>query len=465
MTAVIPETSEELEELLSDGSKVAALVKAGQFAETIKAYAKKQAEGANGELTAQLKEAMQAGYADFLRDSRADGATGGPAIPHGYSGAATARPGLAAHQLAAAARQKLYSRKALGAGLDAEEYGRDWGSYLNALYGKGSADDSSRVQFRDRLRKMRNAMSERVPSEGGFLVPENLRSDMLMLSLEQAVVRPRARVIPMNSLTVPYPTVDDPSHASSVFGGVIGYWTAEAAALTESAPSFGRVLLEARKLTGYTEIPNELLEDSVEALDQFFREMFPEALTFFEDNAFINGSGVGEPEGIINADCLVSVTRTTSSEVQFADIAAMYPRMLPQSLNRAVWICSPAVIGQLLQLVLISGSTPVAPPLWLQSMNAANGIQYTLLGRPLIVSEKVPDLGSKGDIMFVDFGYYLLGDRQAMQVSSSTDYKFQNDITAFRVIERADGRAWLRSALTPANGSSSTLSPIVALAA
>jgi HK97 family phage major capsid protein len=89
----------------------------------------------------------------------------------------------------------------------------------------------------------------------------------------------------------------------------------------------------------------------------------------------------------------------------------------------------------------------------------------SLLGRPLVVTEKVSALGTQGDLSFVDFGFYLIGDRQAMSATSSEHYKFNQDVTAFRIIERVDGRPWVQSAITPANGSTNTLSPFVQLQA
>jgi HK97 family phage major capsid protein len=87
----------------------------------------------------------------------------------------------------------------------------------------------------------------------------------------------------------------------------------------------------------------------------------------------------------------------------------------------------------------------------------------TILGRPVEFTEKVSSVGTAGDINFVDFGYYLIGDRQAMQAQTSTEYKFGNDKTAVRVIERVDGTPWIKSAITPRKGSN-TLSPFVKIA-
>jgi HK97 family phage major capsid protein len=88
----------------------------------------------------------------------------------------------------------------------------------------------------------------------------------------------------------------------------------------------------------------------------------------------------------------------------------------------------------------------------------------TILGRPVIFTEKTPALGTSGDINFVDLSYYLIGDRQQVRVDSSEHFLFQNNQVAYRIIERVDGRPWLQSALTPHNGSSATLSPFVQIA-
>lgn len=477
----IPSTSQELEELLHDDTRLNQLLAENQWPDFVRAYTRNQLEARGGELARQTLAAQQTGIQDYARTLADSAPTGDGGEDGEYRGRDRAREIIRAEAAemrgansrislrAAARRQRLYNKRALGSALNGHAAAASFGTLIrNVLATKKQAGATAVEEFSATFEgALRNAMGERVPSEGGFLVPEVLRSDLLMLALENAIVRPRARVIPMDSLRVPYPTVDDPSHQSSVFGGVVGFWTEEAGALEDSQPAFGRVVLDAKKLTAYTEIPNELLQDSGQALDQFFDDMYPEAIAWFEDLAFMLGSGVGQPLGMYNATCAVSVARALAGAIQFSDIAAMYSRMLPQSLNRAVWLCPPDGIQQLLTMSNIvtvgETSTPIAPPLWLQAMSAAEGVQYSILGRPLIVTEKAPALGDVGDLAFIDWGYYLLGDRQVMHVANSDQYKFQNDLTAFRVIERVDGRPWLRSALTPANGSENTLSPVVKL--
>lgn len=302
------------------------------------------------------------------------------------------------------------------------------------------------------------------PSDGGFLIPEILRAELLRVALEKAIVRSRARIIPMDSLTVPFPTVDSTSNVSSVFGGVIGFWTEEGATLTESQPRFGRIELRAQKLCLYTEIPNELIMDARPSLEAFVSDIFPEAIAWFEDVAFFIGGGVGEPLGFLNAPASISVTRTGGgAAIEWPDIVSMYSRMLPQSLDRAVWIISPDTIPSLFQMTLTGGTSPVL----LGGGGFPSGSvtpPMSMLGLPIVVSEKARAVGTAGDVNLVDFGFYLIGDRQTMSAAQSQDFRFQNDLTAFRVTERLDGRPWLQSAITPQNGGA-TLSPFVKLAA
>ena len=354
--------------------------------------------------------------------------------------------------------KKLYNPQAIGAKHD--KAFATITDYFLSISDHAHKDDA----LSNKLGTLKNAMSSVKPSDGGFLIPEVLRAELLRIALEKAVVRSKARVIPMDSLTVPFPTVDSTSNVSSVFGGITGYWTEEGATLTESKPRFGRVELKANKLTLYTEVPNELLQDSLPSLEAFIGEIFPEALAWFEDIAFFIGGGVGEPLGFLNADATIYVDRAGSSTdtVVWADVVNMYARMLPQSLDRACWIVSPSVLPQLLTMTVGAGTSAV----WIGGGNFPSGVQappMSMLGLPLIVSEKAKAMGTPGDINLVDLSFYLLGDRQAMSAKQSEDFRFNQDVTAFRVTERLDGRPWLSNAITPQNGGD-TLSPFVGLA-
>jgi HK97 family phage major capsid protein len=443
----IPNTPAQLEAMLEDPDSIRSLFAHKEdFAEFISRYARTVLDK-DQSIATQVREETQRVLASWLKEQ----------VPEGIG-----RPdmqlatGIVAHHQPARSNG-LYNPRAMGARIDAEF--ANSADYFRTIWHNTQHDAPTQAK----LGRIRNAFSSTVPSEGGFLIPENLRADLLSVALESAIVRPRARVIPMESLRVPFPAIDETSRVSSIFGGLVGYWTEEGAALTDSSATFGRIVLDAKKLTMYTEVPNELISDSVISFQGFIDQMLPEALAFYEDDAFINGSGVGEPLGFLNANAAVSVTKETgqaASTVVWENIVKMYSRMLPSSLGRAVWICSIDTFPELATMALSVGTGGSA--VWLN--NGAAGPPMTILGRPVVFTEKTPTVGTVGDINFVDLGFYLVGDRQVMSATSSPHYKFGNDKTAYRVIERVDGRAWMNSAITPASGSTNTLSPFVKLA-
>lgn len=454
----IPTNEAGLEDWLGDQSKMTILATQGgqQFGEFITAYARMRADK-DLTVATQVREQTQIVLAEWLKNQANN------PDAEGYV-ARPSRPNLTPENVLAESRINraggLYNPKAMGAKVDkdyastAEFFGTIW----------HQANRTAAVQ--DKLQRLRNAFDSTVPSEGGFLIPEVLRSELLRVALETGIVRSRARVIPMETLRVPFPAIDATSNASSVFGGIVGYWTEEGAALTESQASFGRIVLDAKKLTAYTTVPNELLSDSVISFQAFIDQIFPEALSFYEDIAFLKGSGVGEPLGMLNPTngAIVTVAKEAgqaTGSIVWENIVKMFARMLPGSLDRAVWVCSIDTFPELATMALSVGTGGSA--IWLN--NGAAGPPMTILGRPVVFTEKAPGLlGAQGDISFVDFGYYLIGDRQVMSAMSSPHFKFGNDQTAYRIIERLDGRPWLQSAITPQNGGP-TLSPVVQLAA
>lgn len=452
-TLTVPRNADELEEMLGDTSNYAKIAETPDtFKNFILDYAKNQ-QGDGTDLQRQIETETQRQLANLLRendvkDSERDAIKRLNLDPQ-------TRPAtmMTSHRQATA-----YNPKAVGAALD--------GKFENAAdYFRHAWHLNRDPQQRAKMEDIRNAYSSVVPADGGFLVPETLRSQLLQIALESSVVRSRATVVPMETARVPFPMIDSTTNVGSVFGGMIGYWGEEGAALIESNPKFGRAELDAKKLTGFALVPNELLQDSLISFAALIETLWPQALAFFEDLAFMAGSGVGEPSGFLGAGNSASVAVTKESgqaadTIVVENVIKMYSRMLPSSLARGIWVCSPEAIPELYTMALSVGTG--GGPVMLT--NVAGPAPMTIFGRPLVVSEKAGRLGDRSDLSFVDLSYYLIGDRQQMSADSSTEYKFGNDQTAFRIIQRVDGRPWLKSAITPANGGP-TLSPFVEIEA
>ena len=467
-TLQIPTRPEELEEFLGDPSNVRNMMtEPGRFKEFIQVYARAIVDKDN-DLKRQIQDQVQIGLADFMRENGMGGARLNLSNAH-------ENPKIDMRKVSHG-KGAAYNSGSFGARLEREikkEGGEDLmfestSEFFQAIWPRyETLKNSGRLGAkRSAALRIQNSFGSEVPADGGFLIPEILRSEILQVALEDAVVRSRAQVIPMDSLRVPIPMIDVTSNVSSVFGGVVCYWTEEAAQLVESQASFGRVVLDAKKLTGYAEVPNELLADAP-AFGSFFDTIFPRAIAWFEDIAFMTGTGVGEPLGFVNCPASVQVSAQSgqaTKTIVWENIVKMYARMLPTALGRAVWIASIDTFPQLATMALSVGTG--GGPVWMGNYTNPGTATppVTILGRPVYFTEKTPALGTTGDISFVDLSYYLIGDRQIMQSMSSEHYKFQNDKTAFRVIERLDGRPWIQSAIIPHNASGNTLTPFVQLA-
>lgn len=446
MTTAIPTKPEELEELLADNKKVAGFLKGGgTFKDLATAYAANFAKQDKGETDAQIEAQVQLAVHNMLKNA-------------GFQAKKVGKINLNAIS-EDNGYHKLYNPKAVGAPLDGVF--PDLTTFLQTVWNqKANPFKTANAEAYQTLLDYQ----ESIPSEGGFLVPEEFRGELLRMSLGDSIVRPRARVIPMASATLRFPKIDETSRVSSVFGGVVVYRTEEGAELAESAAAFGSIKLEATKQTALAHVTNELVRDWG-AFGVFINEIFPEAISFYEDVDFLTASGAGEPLGALapQNSALIEVAKEggqAASTIVWENVIKMYARMLPSSISRAVWIASPDTFAELATMALVVGTGGSA--VWL--VDGTGTPVLTLLGRPVIMTEKAPAaLGTKGDLSFVDFGMYLIGDRQEMRVDSSEHVKFTSDKTTYRVIQRNDGRPWLESALTPRNNSA-TLSPYVQLA-
>jgi len=371
----------------------------------------------------------------------------------------------------------LYRPDAPGAALDGQPWAKSWGHFIRALLDE---DDLSARKFiagvmdgNARAARPQNAgMAGRSPSQGGFLVPESLRAQVLAY-MTAPVVRPHAMVLPMGSLRLGMPYLDNPSQASGAqaLGGMTFAWAAEGAAITPTAPEFGKAVLEARKAAAYLQhVPDELIDDAAGAIGDYLVRVIAMGYAWFEDDFFIQGSGVGEPQGLISAPCAVGIDRTTANAVTFLDVVAMLKALHPAAKQAGLtpgvestsWLLSAAAFDQVLELYYNPSGSEVVPPSGWLSLGDGYQVGPSLLGLPLRVTDHQPALGTTGDVILADLGNYLIGDRMEMTVELSRDGDgFADAATNFRVRARTDGRYWIQSSTTTEAGQ--TVSPVVVL--
>lgn len=315
-----------------------------------------------------------------------------------------------------------------------------------------------------------DGLQEGVGPDGGFAVPTEFRNTLMMDTIEASKFLDRTTKIPMATNQIAIPTIIDASHASSVFGGIIIYRPAEGAAITKSKPKFGKVELKLSKLAALIYMTSEILEDSPISMEPLLNGMFSQAMAFQMDEDIINGTGVGQPLGILNAPSLVTVDKTGSQAgdtIVAENIIAMWARLMSRSHGSAIWLANQDCFPQLASLEQAVGTGGSTAGLLQTATSGVTGAPLmTLLGRTLELTEHSQTLGDKGDIMLADFRQYLVGQKSggAIKTATSIHLKFLEDETAFRLTMRYDGQPWEKQALTPKH-SAATLSSFIALQA
>lgn len=295
---------------------------------------------------------------------------------------------------------------------------------------------------------------------GGFLVPTGFSPDLMKLDPEADPMAGKVTVIPMGNPIIKIPARVDKNHTTSVAGGLTWSRRPETVAGTASRMEVEQIQLQASSLFGLSYATEELLQDSPISFSAVLAAGFADQYTSHMVNERINGTGVGEFEGILASPALVSVAKESGqapATIIYENIVKMRSRCW--GYGNAIWIANHDLAPQLMSLVPPTAAA-ISSLIWQPS--AREDRPDMLLGRPLIFSEYAKTLGTQGDLILGNWKEYLEGTYQPLQNDESIHVRFVNHERCFKFWTRNDGRCWWRSALTPKNGTN-TLSPFVVL--
>lgn len=303
--------------------------------------------------------------------------------------------------------------------------------------------------------------SEGVGADGGHAVPPDFRDEILSKIGEEDSIYGRTDQLISSTNTMQFPTDEDAPWST---GGITAYWDGEGVVATQSKPLLQQKTVQLNKLRVLVPVSDELLEDAP-AMGAYLRKKAPQKMRFKIDLAVVQGTGSGQPLGILNSGCLISVAKEsaqTADTVVFNNITKMWSRMYSPSRATSVWLINQDIEPQLLTMSFegTSSSVPAYMP--------ANGLSATpyatLMGRPVLPTQACETLGDKGDIILADLGQYLTASKSGgIRAETSIHLWFDYDMTAFKFVIRLAGQPWWSAALSPRDGSN-TLSPFVTLA-
>ena len=356
------------------------------------------------------------------------------------------------------------------------------GEQLQMIARAGKGNNDARIKLREieRVEIERRGVpaggSEQVPSDGGFLVYPDFSQEIMVIAHETGEVYKLGRKLPLSEATnaIKVPGIDEQSRVDgSRWGGVRMYWQNEADTLTGTKPKFRLIELVTKKLTGLYYATDELISDA-RLLGGIVSQAFGEEVGFKLDDAAINGDGAGKPQGVMSANCLITISAVpnqVTKTVVFQNVTSMWYRLHARSRKNAVWFVNQDVEAQLLQMSLpvgtggssvVAGVAPLGPQIYTPPgwMGNATGM---LFGRPVIAIEQCQTVGTAGDIILADMSQWVYVDKGDVQQATSMHVRFLTDEMTFRWIYRVDGQPIWHTALTPFNGTN-TQSPFIALA-
>ncbi len=309
-------------------------------------------------------------------------------------------------------------------------------------------------------------LGEAVGSDGGHLVPSDFATKIYARMYDDTSLLARTDIYTINSNRIELPRLDETSRVTgSRAGGVQAYWADEADTVTATKPKYGKCVLSLHKLFARGRSSDELLEDSPIALEQFLFKHFGDEINFLVNNSLINGTGAGQPLGILNADCVVSVSKEAgqaAATVNATNILKMWSRMWARSRANSVWLINQDVEPQLYSMQIgtgVANQVVYMPPGGLSAAPYA-----TLMGRPVLPVEYCSTLGTVGDIILWDGSQWVSAVKSGGPKNAvSMHLHFDTDEMAFRTTYRLDSQPWWSAPLTPFKGSN-TQSPAVTLA-
>ena len=294
----------------------------------------------------------------------------------------------------------------------------------------GRASDAYRAgmltALRTNFRQVSNVLQEGVDADGGYLVPEEYDRRLIQTLSEENIMRRLGHVITTSGEHKINIAATKPAAA----------WIEEGGALQFSDATFAQILLDAHKLHVAIKVTEELLYDSAFNLESYIIEQFGKALANAEEDAFLNGTGVGQPLGLFAEVGGGHVAGTLSAALKADDVLGLIYELKRPYRKNASFIMNDKTVAQIRKFKDNNGAY-----IWQPSYQA--GEPDRILGYSVHTSEYVPE----NAIAFGDYSYYNIGDRGTRSFKQLTELFAGNGMIGYVAKERVDGKLILPEAV------------------
>jgi len=294
--------------------------------------------------------------------------------------------------------------------------------------GKASNEykDAMLAALRSNFKRVNNVLQEGVDTDGGYLVPEEYDSRMIDVLKEENIMRRLGHII----------TTSGEHKINIAATKPAASWIEEGGALTFGDATFAQILLDAHKLHVAIKVTEELLYDSAFNLEKYIIEQFGKALANAEEDAFLNGDGVGKPLGLFAETGGGTVADTLTGAIKSDDIIGLVYALKRPYRKNASFIINDKNLAVLRKLKDNNGAY-----IWQPSYQA--GEPDRLLGYAVHTSAYAPE----DAIAFGDYSYYNIGDRGSRSFAELRELFAGNGMIGYVAKERVDGKLILPEAV------------------
>ena len=291
---------------------------------------------------------------------------------------------------------------------------------------QGIASDSYKnamvKAIRSNFRTVDNILSEGTDSEGGYLVPEEYDTRLIDVLEEENIMRRLATKITTSG-----------EHKINIAGTKpAAAWIEEGEAISFADATFDQIFMDAHKLHVAIKVTEELLYDNKFNLESYITTEFGKALANAEEDAFLNGDGVGKPEGLFKKATVALSTESIKAD----DIVNLVYSLKRPYRKNASFIINDKTIAAIRTLKDNNGAY-----IWQPSYQA--GEPDRLLGYAINTSAYCPE----DSIAFGDYKYYNIGDRGTRSFAELKELFAGNGLVGFLAKERVDGKLILPEAV------------------
>lgn len=283
------------------------------------------------------------------------------------------------------------------------------------------------------------AMTEGTDAQGGYLVRPQVERQLVEARELDNVLR-----ILCSSLNVTTNAIQLDQLGISTTAG----WVAELATKPEStAMTLASITASVFTAAGLVTVSNQLLADSNPSVDALATADLAKRLVALEETAFLNGTGVGQPLGILQTPGITTTTiSVTTIPELLIKILESIAKVEEAHGSPSAILMHPRTWTRILVAQVTGGVTPGAFMLGggetfdgQGPRTRFRGPNKVLWGYPVILSNRMPTNlggGTESRIIVGDFREALILDRQGITVDESSHVYFTTNQTVFRAEER-----------------------------